>query len=61
MTHQEAIQAQTHLTPAEEMIGAFSSPEDAAIIDAAMEFVRASRKNYDVIRDFDFPENWRDA
>ena len=49
---EEAIQARTQPTPAEELLGAFSSPEDREAVDAAMEFVRANRKNYDVIRDF---------
>lgn len=49
----EAARQQGKKTPAEELIGAFSSPEDAAIIDAAMEHVRELRKT-DQLRDFGF-------
>jgi len=38
-------------TPAEEMIGAFSSPEDMAIIDEAMQYVQELRES-DRLRDF---------
>ena len=40
-------------TPAEEMLGAFSSPEDAALIDEVMELARERRKA-DIPRDFGF-------
>jgi len=50
----EAVEA--HLsgkkTPAQELIGAFSSPEDVAAIDAAMAAVREHRHDYDRVRDF---------
>lgn len=49
---EEAIEAQTHPTPAEELLGAFSGPEDRKAVDDAMGFVRDNRKDYDVIRDF---------
>jgi len=39
-------------TPADEMIGAFSSPEDAAIIDEAMQSVHELRDT-DRLRDFE--------
>ena len=39
-------------TPAEEMFGAFSSPEDVALIDEVMEYVRELRET-DRLRDFD--------
>lgn len=38
-------------TPAEEMLGAFSSDEDSAITDQAMKHVRAMRQS-DRLRDF---------
>jgi hypothetical protein len=38
-------------TPAEKMLGAFSSDEDSAILDEAMEHVRAVH-NADRLRDF---------
>jgi len=44
--------ARTQPTPAEELRGAFSSPEDREAVDATMDFVRANRKNYDFIREF---------
>ena len=37
-------------TPAQELLGAFSSPEDRACLDEAMSIVKAQRKDYDVIR-----------
>ena len=39
-------------TPAEDMIGAFSRPEDAAAIDDAMQYVRELRAT-DQLRDFE--------
>jgi len=42
------------LTPAQELIGAFSSPEDAAVLDQAMASVREHRADYDRVRDFGF-------
>lgn len=39
-------------TPAEELIGAFSSPEDRAILDEAMVSAKAIRAQFDQIRDF---------
>jgi len=39
------------LSPAQEMIGAFSSPEDLAIMDEAMQHVRELRAS-DQLRDF---------
>jgi len=41
-------------TPAQELIGAFSSEEDAAAIDEAMAVVHAHRANFDRVRDFGF-------
>ena len=38
-------------TPAQEMLGAFSSPEDVALMDEVMEIVHA-RRAADVPRDF---------
>ena len=52
VTHLLKEEAKQHAkgTPAEEMIGALSSGEDSAIIDAAMEHVRALRQT-DHLRD----------
>ncbi|HEY3781862.1 MAG TPA: hypothetical protein VGL56_12320 [Fimbriimonadaceae bacterium] len=41
-------------TPGREMLGAFSSPEDTAILDKAMESIRAHRDDFDTMRDFGF-------
>jgi hypothetical protein len=40
----KALRTLARPTPAEEMIGAFSSPEDAALLDEAMEIARQARK-----------------
>jgi len=56
ITPEEAIRvglrelADSVKTPAEQLWGAFSSPEDADILDRAMEFVQERRK-LDVPRD----------
>jgi hypothetical protein len=41
-------------TPAQKLIGSFSSDEDAAAIDEAMAVVHAHRADFDRVRDFGF-------
>lgn len=48
----EAAKRHDEKTPAEELIGAFSSDEDSAVIDAAMKHVQELRQG-DRLRDFD--------
>ena len=48
----DAAKFQGKKTPAEEMLGAFSSPDDLALMDEVMEVVHA-RRLADVPRDFD--------
>jgi hypothetical protein len=47
----EAAKLQDQKTPAEMMLGAFSSDEDSAITDEAMKHVRAMRQT-NALRDF---------
>ena len=39
------------LTPAEELIGALSSPEDSEILERAMASAKAHREKFDVVRE----------
>ena len=48
----EAARHRARLTPAEELIGAFSSPEDVILIDEAMDTARRLRA-IDAQRQFD--------
>lgn len=50
----EAARTYGKKTPADELIGAFSSTEDSAIIDAAMASAKAHRAEFDRVREFGF-------
>jgi hypothetical protein len=52
----EAAKLHGKKTPAEELIGAFSSPEDREVFDRAMESAKAYRAQFDRLRDFGFEE-----
>lgn len=49
----EAAKLHRNRTPAEEMLGAFSSPEDLALMDEVMKVVHA-RREADLPKDFGF-------
>jgi len=50
----EAVRAhmESEKSPGERLMGAFSSDEDARIMDEAMEVVRVHRAEFDRVRDF---------